>query len=65
MPSASAPISTCTNPEKRTGSAMRSMRFLIHSPPSARPVMKADSISSKAWNEEPSTSESMRTQAIS
>ena len=41
------------------------MRRRIHRPPSARPVMKAESISSNAWNDEPSTSDNILIQTIS
>ena len=62
---ASVPISTCTSPSARTGSANVSARRRTHHAPSANPRMNAESISSNECVAAPSTSESMRIHAIS
>jgi hypothetical protein len=58
-------MASCTNPRSLIVSPVLSMRRRTHSPPKARPRMKAESISSKACVELPSTSASMRIQPIS
>ena len=62
---ASAPIAHCVTPSARTGSRKRSARVRTQKAPSESPRMKAESINSNECVALPSTSESMRTHAIS
>ena len=55
----------CKVPSIRSGSRSRSARPRIQKAPSARPRMNADSMSSNECVALPSTSESIRIQAIS
>ena len=63
--SAASPMATCTHASSRTVSAALSMRLRTHRPPKAIPRMNAESMSSKACVELPSTSASIRIHPIS
>ena len=63
--SAASPIAICTAARSRIGSGVASMRRRTARPPSAKPRMKAASISSNECVDAPSTSESIRIQLIS
>ena len=65
MPSAKAPISTCTAPSAASGEGSVSMRRRIQRLPSAMPNMNAASISSNECVDAPRTSDSRRIQMIS
>lgn len=62
---AAMPISTWTAARAKIRSRKRSTCLRTHSPPMASPKMNAASMSSKAWVEAPTTSESIRIQTIS
>ena len=62
---ASAPITHCVIASARIGSRKVSARLRTQSAPSESPRMNADNMSSKECVALPSTSDSMRTQAIS